>query len=158
MKNNKGLSLIEIIVILVIIMMLTSIISSVVKGKKREREEIKIEKKENLSNTGKILTGEHELKLMIYEVTDNDIERYYFLNTPEGLVYFKWKMNDGTIAISKLPLDKIRIKHDNITTPTIKFKWKRCRCDNDLSLIMKEAVIYAVINCEEEHWKFKEKL
>lgn len=162
MKKNKGFTLVELIVVIVIIVVLAAVSipkfieakrkSDIVKGKIVEEQD------KNMSDVGKVLMGEHELKLMFYDVTDTDIEEYYFLKTLDGNIFFKWKMNDGIEAISKLPLDKIRIVHENVTKPTIKFRWGNTNVYvDDLPEVFTNAVIYAIIKCEVDHWKLKDK-
>ena len=65
-------------------------------------------------------------------------------------------MNDGTYAISSLPLEKIRVKLDKeATTPTIKFKWHPWhgnRGTPQVQYLMDYHVIYALITAKEGDW------
>ncbi len=120
-------------------------------------------KKSQESFAGKILKGEHCLRKMMEKTEVNSkISGSFFLlggsfsgETEEiTSVKFAWKMNDGTYAISSLPLEKIRVKFDETaTTPTIKFRWLHY----DLSecptqYLMNNQIFYAVITVKEKDW------
>src|SRR3989344_4929536 len=72
-------------------------------------------------------------------------------------VKFAWQMDDGTYAISSLPLEHIRVRiDDKITTPTIEFKlWRRCEdmCASDpLEELIRYSVEYAIVTIIESDW------
>ena len=114
------------------------------------------------SQAEQILKGEHKLR-KIAERTDvnSKISGSFFLFVG-GLngkaettvsVKFAWEMNDGTYALSSLPLEKIRVKLDeNATTPTIKFRWTRSYPNPEVQELMDNYVIYAVISVRESDW------
>lgn len=113
-----------------------------------------------------LLNGTHNLRKMSERTEVNShISGGFFLvfGILEGgskttiSVKFAWQMNDGTYAISSLPLEKIRVKLDNkITTPTIEFnRWQRCDawCDNNsLQGLIHDSVEYAIITVKESDW------
>ena len=113
------------------------------------------------SQAEQILGGEHKLRKMIERTgTNSNISGGFFLfagalnggTTTNVLVKFAWEMNDGTYAISSLPLEKIRVKLDEkVATPTIKFRWGS---DNtsDVQHLMDQHVLYAVITARESDW------
>ncbi len=70
-------------------------------------------------------------------------------------VKFAWEMNDGTYALSSLPLEKIRVKLDEkAAAPTIKFRWRPypLRRTVEVQELMDEYVIYAVVTVKESDW------
>lgn len=69
-------------------------------------------------------------------------------------VKFAWEMNDGTYAISSLPLEKIRVKFNNdVEIPTIYFQVKN-KPDyyDELQRMLDVSITYAVITCKESDW------
>jgi hypothetical protein len=108
-----------------------------------------------------ILGGEHKLRKMT-ERTDVSLEIsggfFLFGGHANGSVLsvkFAWEMNDGTYALSSLPLEKIRVKFDEqITSPTIKFRWRRY--DGEVAPqtqnLMDYYVSYALITIRESDW------
>ena len=109
------------------------------------------------SSVGQILAGEHQLRKMT-NVTTSESNGSFFLflgsfSQSESLkVSFAWKMNDGTFAISTLPMEKIRIKINNVVaTPTIKFCWTRSQYKN-VQWAIDHHVLYAVITCKDSDW------
>jgi hypothetical protein len=128
---------------------------------KKEKEE---------SQAGLMLRGEHELRKMNnFTSTNSKTNASFFLissnfnqEKKEDLqVKFAWKMNDGTYAISSLPLEKIRIKFDpNSQAPVIKFKWIRYPFGINYRVaqtqeLMDKYVCYAVLVIREEDWPTK---
>ncbi len=121
-------------------------------------------KTEQPSQAEQILKDEHILRKMA-ERTDvnSNISASFFLfvggfsetTKTTVSVKFAWKMNDGTYALSSLPLEKIRVKLDeSTTTPTIKFRWrpwKLCRTPQVQDL-MDDYVLYAVVTVKENDW------
>lgn len=111
-----------------------------------------------------ILIGEHNLRRMVERTnTNSKISGGYFLfvggleGSTETTVSMKfaWQMNDGTYAISSLPIEKIRIKlNEEITTPTIKFRWKRYQYNGtpEIYELMNGWVSYAVVTVKESDW------
>lgn len=111
-----------------------------------------------------ILSGEHQLRKMGQLVgSESKTKQSFFLisynqketKTTVVSIKFAWKMNDGTYALSSLPLEKIRIKLEkNISAPTIKFRWNSCDCANIniTQEIMDMNVLYAVITVSETDW------
>src|SRR3989344_7043637 len=105
------------------------------------------------SQAEQILQGEHKLRKMVERTETNSyISGGFFLfvgalsggTTTNVLVKFAWEMNDGTYALSSLPLEKIRVKLDEkATTPTIKFRW-RPHNTPDVQHLMDEHILYAV--------------
>ena len=117
------------------------------------------------STVGVVLKGEHQLRKMTSTVTDESkIDGGFFLfvggisgsKKQEIRVYFSWKMNDGTYAISSLPIEKFRVKFDeNKDKPSIKFRWKAAYTNPDsVQTIMDYFVLYALITCKESDWPY----
>lgn len=118
------------------------------------------------SAVDKILQGEHQLRKMITEDgSKSSINGGFFLiagwinSKSENLtkVTFSWLMNDGTYAISSLPIEKIRIKFDETKdNPVIKFKWRPGEyfnnCEIETQMLMNLHVIYALVTCREKDW------
>ena len=116
------------------------------------------------SQAEQILQGEHKLRKMTERTDINArISGIFFLfignisgtmNTSVS-VKFAWEMNDGTYAISSLPLEKIRVKLDEkATTPTIKFRWRpwNRRDTAEIQTLMDYYVSYAVVTVRESDW------
>ncbi len=113
------------------------------------------------SPAGKILQGEHQLRKMMELIgSESRASGGFFLfvgsyssETKQSVsVKFAWRMNDGTYAISSLPIEKIRVRLvKDIRTPTIKFRWSQ-GYGNEIQDWMDNHVVYAVITCKEEHW------
>ena len=66
-------------------------------------------------------------------------------------------MNDGTYAISTLPIEKIRVKFDNnVTTPTVDFDSGKIRYEwennSDLEYVINHYVNYAILTVRESDW------
>lgn len=113
-----------------------------------------------------LLDGIHQLRKMSERTEVNSrISGGFFLvlGTLEGKskttisVKFAWQMNDGTYAISSLPLEKIRVRLDEkIAAPTIEFnRWRRCDvwcAENGLQPLIDDSVEYAVITVKENDW------
>ncbi len=114
------------------------------------------------SKTEQILQGDHKLRKMVERTeTNSHISGGFFLfvgalnggTTTNVSVKFAWEMNDGTYAISSLPIEKIRIKLDEkVATPTIKFRWGPCRNTRRTQHLMDDHVLYAVITAKESDW------
>lgn len=117
------------------------------------------------SQAERILKGEHKLRKMAERTdTNSRISASFFIlvgsysSTTETktAVKFAWEMNDGTYALSSLPLEKIRVKLDEkATVPTIKFRWRPyCRCYNEPQVqeLMDNNVCYAVVTVKESDW------
>ena len=114
-----------------------------------------------------ILGGEHKLRKMV-ERTDMKTSAsggfFLFVGGFETsaktsvTVKFAWQMNDGTYAISSLPLEKIRVKlDDGAAVPTIKFRWRpyyspRPRRTPQVQELMDTFVLYAVVTVRERDW------
>lgn len=113
------------------------------------------------SQAGIVLNGEHELRrLATTQHTEHKASGSFFLftgdyssSTKHGIrVVFSWRLNDGTYAISSIPIEKIRVNiNGNYSSPTIKFRWRRSD-SKDLQYIIDNYVLYAVINCKSEDW------
>lgn len=121
------------------------------------------DRKPEVPQAEQILKGEHRLRKMA-ERTDvksrtasSSFLVFGGLSTTIETnlsVKFAWEMNDGTYAISSLPIEKIRIKFDEkAIVPTIKFRWYRCHvlCE-DVQKLMNDNVSYAVVTVREEDW------
>jgi len=117
------------------------------------------------SQAEQILQGEHKLRKMAERTDINSrISGSFFLFVGDITgevktsvsVKFAWEMNDGTYAISSLPLEKIRVKLDEkATTPTIKFRWVRWdrpRSAAQVQTLMDYYVSYAVVTVRESDW------
>jgi len=117
-----------------------------------------------------ILNGEHRLRKMSERrEVDSSISGGFFLiigelnasTTTRVSVKFAWEMNDGTYAISSLPLEKIRVKIDKeVATPTIKFRWRRWERHStpQIQKLMDDYIIYALITVKESDWPIQIKL
>ncbi|MDP3947637.1 MAG: hypothetical protein Q8Q41_03035 [bacterium] len=113
-----------------------------------------------------ILEGEHKLRKMV-ERTDAKTSTsggfFLFVGGFDSsaktsvTVKFAWQMNDGTYAISSLPLEKIRVKlDDGAAVPTIKFRWlpydSYRRTTPRVQELMDRFVLYAVVTARERDW------
>ncbi|MBI3572819.1 MAG: hypothetical protein HY092_01300 [Candidatus Kerfeldbacteria bacterium] len=116
-----------------------------------------------------VLRGHHSLRKVV-EWADHQsrIDGGFFLvfgginsSTSENLrVKFAWRMNDGTYAISSLPLEQIRIKiDDRVTVPTIQFAfshpWDSGYDSDDPQYLMGRYVQYAVVTVRDQDWPVK---
>ena len=109
-----------------------------------------------------ILGGEHNLRKMTERNgVDLSVSGGFFLVSGEvsvtqktqTLIKFAWELNDGTYAISSLPLEKIRIKIDNnVTVPTISFSWEENYYKHQIQDLMDCCVDYALITIKESDW------
>jgi hypothetical protein len=111
-----------------------------------------------------ILAGEHQLRKMAERTEVNSrISGGFFLfvggisgTTQTAVnVKFAWKMNDGTYAISSLPLERIRVRIDeNVAAPTIKFRWRPFGGEwtPQPQYLMDNYVSYALITAKESDW------
>lgn len=111
-----------------------------------------------------VLKGEHSLRKMTEntEVNSKISGSFFFLvggfdgsTKTEMSVKFAWQMNDGTYAISSLPLEKIRVKFDEkATMPRIKFRWLRYGYNREPQTqdLMDCYVLYAVVTVRESDW------
>lgn len=116
------------------------------------------------SQAEQILNGEHMLRKMAERMdVSSRISGSFFLfvgdlsgTTKTTIsVKFAWEMNDGTYALSSLPLEKIRVKLDKkATTPTIKFRWRPYICCGtaQIQTLMDDYVSYAVVTVRESDW------
>jgi hypothetical protein len=116
-----------------------------------------------LSAAEKVLQGEHQLRKMAERTEVNSrISGGFFLfvggmsgkTSTDVSVKFSWKMNDGTYAISSLPIEKIRVKLDEkAIAPTVTFHYSGFLGDaNDLQSLMMRRVDYAVVTTTEANW------
>ncbi len=117
-----------------------------------------------ISQAEPILKGEHKLRKMIQQTgTNSEISGSFFLCIGDLYgstktivsVKFAWEMNDGTYAISSLPLEKIRVKIDeNATIPTIKFRWREWNNSTtpQTQELMDNNILYAVITTKSNDW------
>jgi hypothetical protein len=116
------------------------------------------------------LGGEHKLRKMTERTeADSRISASFFLifgnvsgsTTTRALVKFAWEMNDGTYAISSLPLEKIRIRFDeNSINPTIRFRWVRYGSKDtpEPQKLMDYYVVYALVTVRENEWPIQVKM
>ncbi|MBI3074840.1 MAG: hypothetical protein HYY92_01320 [Parcubacteria group bacterium] len=116
-----------------------------------------------------IMKGAHKLRKMTERTELNSrVSASFFLivgnvsskTTSETLVKFAWEMNDGTYALSSLPLERIRVKLDEkATTPTIEFRLVRFGDTMgmlpELQRIMNRHVNYAIVTAKESDWPVK---
>ncbi len=117
----------------------------------------------------KVLGGTHELRKMVErQGSQTTTSSSFFLvvgsmtqtQTAETLIKFSWKMNDGTYAISSLPLEKIRVRIDETaTSPTAQFRWRPwrggCLCRTaipELQTLMDNNVVYMLLNVRSADW------
>lgn len=111
----------------------------------------------------RMLGGEHKLRKMGERIeTSSRISGGYFLfwgslegsATTNVTVTFAWRLNDGTYAISSLPIEKIRIAfNEKAETPTIKFGWGSfCWGQTIQELMDSEGMLYAVVTIRENDW------
>jgi hypothetical protein len=111
-----------------------------------------------------VLQGEHKLRKMMGQTEVNSsLSGGFFLfvgdvkakTSTAVSVKFAWEMNDGTYAISSLPLEKIRVKiNEEAKTPTVKFRW-RLWCRRNMPQpqeLMDENVLYALVTVREKDW------
>jgi len=119
-----------------------------------------------LSQAESILRGNHKLRKMSERLeTNSKISGSFFLivgelsgsTTTRLLTKFAWEMNDGTYALSSLPLEKIRVRFDErATTPTIKFQWRPRRSWRgriaQVQSLMDDYVLYALVTVREGDW------
>lgn len=113
------------------------------------------------SQAGVMLNGEHELRrLTAGTYSEHKASGSFFLftgdyssTTKHGIrVVFSWRLNDGTYAISSIPIEKLRVNiNANNINPTIKFRWRSSE-SKDLQYIIDNYVLYAVITCKSEDW------
>jgi hypothetical protein len=119
------------------------------------------------SQTEALLGGEHQLRKMVERTeTNSSTSASFFLivgsldsqvSTSVNLK-FSWEMNDGTYAISSLPMEKFRIKIDeSATTPTIKFRWRPFVNGGTPQVqdLMDNNVLYALLTVRESDWPVK---
>jgi len=114
----------------------------------------------------KMLEGEHQLiKMINHNGSHSRAAGAFFLiaggfisKGKSGIkVTFSWRMDDGTYAISSLPIEKIRMQLvESISTPTIRFHWKNPFIhyaeEPEPQEVMDSYVKRAVITCKPEDW------
>lgn len=154
--KSRGSTLIEVIVVLAVISIIALIAISNV--------QIKEPQKIQGSKAEEIFAGEHRLRKLAVETNleGKVSERYFlFIGGLEGTVKtissvkFAWQMNDGTYAISSLPIEKIRVNLDeSAEAPTIKFRWQayHALAPPLLENLMKNNVMYVVVTVKESDW------
>lgn len=108
-----------------------------------------------------ILQGEHQLRKVVERVESKSSFSggfFLFVGIMEGntesysKVRFAWQMNDGTYALSSLPMDRVRVKIDNsVATPTIKFRWVKTQITR-IDTLMAYYVTYALVTCKDSDW------
>jgi hypothetical protein len=118
------------------------------------------------SCVSEVLKGEHKLRrLSSLALNESESSGGLFLffgsssfeSNQKVFAYFSWEMNDGSYAISFLPIEKIRINLvEDQDCPTIKFRW-RVYVNNyekapDLEKMMEMNIVYAVITLQGEDW------
>lgn len=118
-------------------------------------------KSENMSRTGQLLKGNHELRK--FKITSEEGYRWsasYFIiagsgsgsNYSDTKASFSWKLNNGEYAISEIELGKIRIKIDStVCNPYVKFNWQESSI-SDLEYIFSRKLNYMVITCTEDDY------
>ncbi len=119
------------------------------------------------SLTEALLGGEHRLRKMVERTEVNSSTSASFFLIVGSLdsqvstsvnLKFSWEMNDGTYAISSLPMEKFRVKIDeSATTPTIKFRWAPFRRlgTPQVQDLMDNNVLYALLTVRESDWPVK---
>lgn len=110
-----------------------------------------------------IFKGEHKLRKMAERSEQySEISGGFFLiaGSLSGkgetitTIKFAWEMNEGTYAISSLPLEKIRVKfNNNVEIPTIYFQ-SESKPDyyDELQKMLNHSILYAVVTCKESDW------
>lgn len=125
------------------------------------------ESKTEESPLNQIFSGEHELrKMKNFSSIDSKAGSSFFLFSgnlsaeSKGRVYiiFSWKMNDGTYAISRLPIERFRIKLvQTESTPIVKYKWRpyqgfMVNVTDNLQEVMDYYINYALLIINEKDW------
>ena len=115
-----------------------------------------------------ILNGEHKLRKMTERIEQNSQLSggfFLFIGQLSGaretkiVVKFAWEMNDGTYAISSLPLEKNRMKfNESAEVPTVKFQWEKYGHSRELQTLIDESVEFMLITCKESDWPVNVKL
>lgn len=111
-----------------------------------------------------LFSGEHKLKrLTNLTGKETTLSGGFFLfvgslaaKTKEScLVKFAWQLNNGSYAISSLPLEQIRIRLiKEIKPPTVKFRWKKSgHLGWPLQDNIDTCIIYAEITVQERNWQ-----
>lgn len=122
----------------------------------REEKTDRIDRVKGESYVSALLKGEHKLHGLSVINDSSVFVGDFFLPKKDSLsqrifVYFSWEMNDGSYAISFLPIEKIRINLvENQDYPSIKFRWRVYGSDFEkeapLDRIMERNIIYAIVN------------
>jgi len=88
------------------------------------------------NKSGKAICGEHKL---------------HSIKSNSEIVYFTWEnVRTKQVISSSLTRDKVRAVYDS-DKPSIKFCWNN-HSSNDMSSIMRKAVVYMELHCNEEHF------
>lgn len=123
------------------------------------------------SRAEELLAGDHKLRKLIPKTRiakESSFSGSFFLfmggvsgqskEVEIKKVKFAWQTNEGSYAISSLPLEKIQINLvKDIDVPTIKFRWVRSGSPS-LQYLMDNHIVHAVITCRENDWPTEIKL
>jgi len=96
-----------------------------------------------------VLIGSHDLipinSIFKSSVTNNVILTNEYLIVAPPSLFFMWKCNNESIAISCLPINKVRFQYVDTDKPYIKFRWQPYQiAEGDVNAAFNH-VIYAVI-------------
>lgn len=114
---------------------------------------------------GEVLRGEHRLrKLTESRDSQSKVSASFFLffgnfnrnNSSDASIKFAIQLKDSSYAICSLPLEKIRIKFNELDTlPVMKFRWIPSpggTREFQIDEIMSNYVRYAVISVRQSDW------
>lgn len=125
------------------------------------------EPKTEESPLNQVFSGEHELrKMKNFSTVDSKVSSSFFLfsgnlsaeSKGEVYVIFSWKMNDGTYAISRLPIERFRIKLVQAeSAPIVKYQWRgyqsyMVNTTDNLQEVMDYYINYALLIINEKDW------
>lgn len=105
---------------------------------------------QDLSIVGQMLHGTHDI------IPDGDGKD---LSIKDDSLIFFWRMNDGTITLSKIPLNKIRFEEAKAGSGSkVKFRWVPASYSSlkgNIGKVIDEKLIYAVIITNMKNFQLK---
>lgn len=103
------------------------------------------------SELGKVLEGSHYLCNLPYQIDSTEGTQNSLFAIKGDQLLFSWQLPDSTFTVSKLPLEKVRMRFDPTNEkPFVRFRWVASDNSSDLAYAFEFGQIkYMIINCKE---------